>query len=132
MYLRFVFEKIDGRTGKYAGLFTLAYYLRDENKLSTQEEELVQELISWFKSNLPIPEKFSRKKNSYHKNTHGLSWFKQDSHEAINKMWELKAVIENHGFDIAVLKTDKPGYIVYEDEFQVVAEPFNGERINKV
>lgn len=40
-------------------------------------------------------------------------------------MWELKAIIENHSFNISVLKTDRPGYIVYEDDQQVVAEPFN-------
>jgi hypothetical protein len=129
MYLRFVLEQIDERTGKYAGLFTLAYHLRDENKLSNHEEEQVQELINWFKANLAIPDKFSKNKNSYHKNTHGLSWFKPRSTEAINKMWQLKAVIENHGFNIKVLTTDRPGYVVYEDEYQVVAEPFNGERI---
>lgn len=128
MYLRFVLEQIDERTGKYAGLFTLAYYLRDEGKLNSHEELQVQELIDWFKANLPIPDNFSRSKNSYHKNTHGLSWFKPQSTEAINKMWQLKSVIENHGFNIEVLKTDRPGYVVYEDDFQIVAEPFKGER----
>lgn len=129
MYLRFVLEQIDERTGKYAGLFTLAYYLRDEKKLNYHEEEQVNELIGWFKKNLPIPNKFTKNKNNAHKNTHSLSWLKPQSKEAINKMWELKAVIENHGFNIRVLKTEKPGYVIYEDEHQVVAEPFNGERI---
>lgn len=129
MYLRFVVEQIDERTGKYAGIFTLAYYLRDEKRLTISEEHLVSELISWYKKNLPIPCTFSRKKNDSHKNTHGLSWFKHDSKEAINKMWELKAVLENHGFNIEVLKTERPGYVVYEDEYQIVAEPFHGEQI---
>ncbi len=44
-------------------------------------------------------------------------------------MWELKAVIENHGFIIEVMKTDRPGYVVYEDEYQIVAEPFHNEKI---
>jgi len=127
MYLRFVVEQIDERTGKYAGIFTLAYYLRDENRLTKHEESCVQELIDWFKKNLPIPDKFSKNKNSSHKNTQGLSWFKPQSEKAINKMWELKTVIENHGFNIEVLKTDRPGYVVYEDEYQIVAEPFHGE-----
>lgn len=127
MYLRFVLEQIDERTGKFAGLFTLAYHLRDENKLNHYEEAQVQELIKWFKKHLPIPDRFSKNKNNSHKNTRGLSWFKPGSKEAINKMWELKLIIENHGFNIRVLKTDRPGYVVYEDEYQIVAEPFNGE-----
>lgn len=60
MYIRFVLEQIDDRTGKYAGLFTLAYTLRDEDKLTVQEQSHVQELIDWFKANLPIPDKFSK------------------------------------------------------------------------
>jgi hypothetical protein len=122
-----VLEQIDERTGKFTGLFTLAYYLRDENKFNHYEEEQVQELIFWFKKHLPIPDRFSKNKNNSHKNTNGLSWFKPSSKEAINKMWELKAIIENHGFNIRVLKTDRPGYVVYEDEYQIVAESFNGE-----
>lgn len=128
MYLRFVVEQIDERTGKYAGLFTLAYHLRDQNRFTYQEEEQVQDLIDWFKANLPIPDRFSRNRNGSHKNTYGLSWFKPESTEAINRMWQLKAMIENHGFNIEVIKTDRPGYVVYEDEHQVVAEPFNGQR----
>jgi hypothetical protein len=127
MYLRFVLEQIDERTGKYTGIFTVAYYLLDENKLTKHEEELVQELINWYKKNLPIPTKFSKNKNSAHKNTHGLSWFKPGAKEAISKMWELKAIIENYGFNIETIKTNRPGYIVYEDDFQVVAEPFHGK-----
>ncbi|MCU7935703.1 MAG: hypothetical protein KZQ99_12615 [Candidatus Thiodiazotropha sp. (ex Dulcina madagascariensis)] len=122
-------EQIDDRTGKFAGLFTLAYYLRDEKQLNHHEEEQVQELTKWFTTNLPIPDRFSKNKNNSHKNTHGLSWFKPESKEAINKMWQLKSVIENHGFNIRILKTDRPGYVVYEDEYQIVAEPFNGEGI---
>lgn len=125
MFIHFALEQIDDRTGKYAGLFTLAYTLRDEDELTVQEQDHVQELIDWFKANLPIPDKFSKGRNKTHKNTQGISWFKSESKESIGKMWELKAIIENHGFNISVLKTDRPGYIVYEDDQKVVAEPFN-------
>jgi hypothetical protein len=39
-------------------------------------------------------------------------------------MQELVAVLENHGVPVHILKTTRPGYVVYEDEFQVVSEPF--------
>jgi hypothetical protein len=35
------------------------------------------------------------------------------------------AILENHGVWIEMLKTARPGYVVYQDEFQVVAEPFS-------
>jgi hypothetical protein len=34
------------------------------------------------------------------------------------------AILENHGIRVKMLQTEKPGYVVYKDEFQVVAEPF--------
>lgn len=42
-------------------------------------------------------------------------------------MWALARVLRTHGVAIKMLKTSRPGYIVYEDEFQVCAEPFRGE-----
>jgi hypothetical protein len=37
-------------------------------------------------------------------------------------------MLESYGINIRVLKTAKPGYIVYEDEFQIVAEPVGDNR----
>jgi hypothetical protein len=33
-------------------------------------------------------------------------------------------ILERAGICVKKIKTDKPGYIVYEDEWQLVAEPF--------
>jgi hypothetical protein len=40
---------------------------------------------------------------------------------------ELAALLEANDICTEMLATDRPGYIVYEDEFQVLAEPFRGE-----
>ena len=49
--------------------------------------------------------------------------------DAIEHLRRLVAVLENHGIQVQVLKTVRPGYLVYEDKWQVVAEPFNREKI---
>jgi hypothetical protein len=36
----------------------------------------------------------------------------------------LAAVLEQHGVSVEMLRTSKPGYVVYEDRYQVVAVPF--------
>ena len=36
----------------------------------------------------------------------------------------LVAILQNHGIPVRMLKADRVGYVVYEDEYQVVAEPF--------
>jgi len=37
-------------------------------------------------------------------------------------------ILENHGVSVQMLNTDRVGCILYEDEYQIVAEPFAGER----
>ncbi|ABF39543.1 hypothetical protein Acid345_0538 [Candidatus Koribacter versatilis Ellin345] len=42
----------------------------------------------------------------------------------LDQKWEMVRVLERNGIYIQKIKTDKPGYVVYEDEWQLVAEPF--------
>ncbi len=42
-------------------------------------------------------------------------------------MRELVGLLEHKGIPVTELRTDKPGYILYEDECQVVAMPFERE-----
>ena len=39
-------------------------------------------------------------------------------------MYDLKAILEQYGIHVDLIKSDRPGYIVYEDENQIAAEPF--------
>ena len=34
------------------------------------------------------------------------------------------SILETQGVVVEVIETQRPGYVVYEDEFQIVAEPF--------
>lgn len=40
----------------------------------------------------------------------------------------MAALLGDYGVFVQVLKTSRPGYVVYEDEFQIVAEPFSNRR----
>jgi hypothetical protein len=53
-----------------------------------------------------------------------LSWFKDTAIDHIAQIRELVSILENHGVHVRTLKTRRVGYIVYEDEYQIVAEPF--------
>ena len=39
-----------------------------------------------------------------------------------------KNVLEKHGHQVNVLHETRVGYIVYEDDFQVIAQPFSETR----
>jgi len=37
-------------------------------------------------------------------------------------MWDLTAILEQNDLNVRILKIEKPGMILYEDAFQVVAQ----------
>lgn len=128
-YLRFVLEETDQRTGMEKGLFTAAYSALRSGELYSYEEKEIKEALEWLEKRLPVPDKFSKKRNASHKNTHGISWFRPNAVETLKQIRRIVAVLEEHGTKVTVLKSTRPGYIVYEDIFQIVAEPFHGEKI---
>ena len=125
-YLRFVRPKAVDGTRYREGFFCSAYELREELELSTTSREQLESLLSWYRTNLPIPDRFtsSRSRGTDQRITRGLSWFKKEASEAIQKSFELIDLLRAHGYPIDVLRSDRVGRIVYEDEYQVVAEPF--------
>ena len=88
--------------------------------------ERIDSLRVWFCDNLELPERFSKttSKGYYRRETKGLSWFKPSAKKHISKAFELKGILEECGYEVEVLKESRIGYVVYEDEYQVVAEPF--------
>ena len=45
-------------------------------------------------------------------------------HGHIAWMWEVAAILDAHDVKTEMIRTERPGYILYEDEFQITAEPF--------
>ena len=43
-------------------------------------------------------------------------------------MQELAGGLYVHDIPTKIIKTRRPGYIVYEDRFQIVAQPFKGKK----
>ena len=40
-------------------------------------------------------------------------------------MYALVHILETYDVAVDVLRTKRPGYVVYEDQYQVAAEPFS-------
>jgi len=36
----------------------------------------------------------------------------------------MKRIVEANGYSVGLVRADRVGYVIYEDEVQVVAEPF--------
>ena len=128
MYLRFVSQTRVGGTSSRAGLIATAYDFRRNGIITSQECESLTDVLEWFERNLPVPPRFSRSKSKgfYRRDvTYGLSWFKPDAGQAVRKAFELAGILERNHLPIDLLKTRCVGYVIYEDRFQVVAEPFS-------
>lgn len=127
MFLRFVSDEIHPDSGVPVGVFQLAGHLYAGGEISEIEAEQLQNSRVWFGQNLPRPTRFNRTKSKghYRRSTKGISWFKDSAEECIYRIREMVAILENHGYQIRMISTDRPGYVVYEDEYQIVAEPFS-------
>lgn len=123
MFVRFIGKEIDPDSNVEKGIFKLAYELRDEGLLSKDEFDYLNDLLAWFKENLPIPTSFGSPINGDANTNKGICWFRASSNTAFTKVWELKYFIEEHGILIDVLKAESVGYWLYSDEHQVVSEP---------
>ena len=129
MYLRFVVPDIDEDSGRELGVFHGLKNLREQGKLSQHEEDEHDLIRDWFNANLERPTRFTASKPPfYRKKNKAISWFKDTAHEHLAKVRSLMAILQNHGVHVRMVKSNRVGYIVYEDEFQIVAEPFTGEK----
>src|SRR5713226_7865118 len=125
MFLRFVTPELHEDSQQELGVFQAAGKLRDGGMLSDYEKALLQEIRDWFNINLEKPTRFTSAKPPYYrKRQNGISWFKDSAHQHIGKMREIAFLLEHHHIPVRMLKTSRPGYVVYEDEFQIVAVPF--------
>jgi hypothetical protein len=125
MFLRFVIGELHSESHQELGLFHAAGELRDSGALSQAEGSFLQEVRDWFSDHLKKPRRFTSAKPPYYrKRQNGISWFKDSAQEHIGKMREMAALLEHHDIPVRMIKTIRPGYVVYEDEFQIVAVPF--------
>lgn len=51
-------------------------------------------------------------------------WLRDSAKEHMAYMRELAAILEDHDIAVDVIQTERPGFVVYEDRYQIAAEPF--------
>jgi hypothetical protein len=53
-----------------------------------------------------------------------ISWFKDSAVEHVARGHQLAKFLTGHGAPVSLLRTRRPGYVVFQDAFQVAAYPF--------
>ena len=129
-FIRFIQSRRHPESGVEEGLFGLAYELRDSPRVATEDRAALADALTWFAQHLETPSRFNRTKSKgfYRRNTRGIAWFKDTATEHLARMHEIRRVLEQNGQVVEMLSEARVGYIVYEDAFQVVAEPFTETR----
>lgn len=129
-YVRFVLARKHPDSGVAEGLFSVAYSLRDAEDTRAGDRDALDELLAWFKKHLPMPDRFGRTKSKgyYRRNTKGVAWFRDDAHEHIARMHDIKRIVEANGYVVRIVQEERIGYVVYSDDLQVIAEPFADTR----
>ncbi|MDO9587251.1 MAG: hypothetical protein Q7J13_04890 [Brevundimonas sp.] len=121
-YIRFVCFQSIGRQRSRLDLFKAINEAVESEHAAGWAIAEARKLSGWFNANLAIPKAFS---TGGHKGfgQPGLSWFKPVATEHIRRMHRLKLALEECGIHVEVLTTRDPGLIVWQDQFQIVAEP---------
>src|SRR5204862_8175295 len=102
------------------GVFQAAFDLRDRGLLAHGEGDWLKYLSQWFDRHLPVPRRFSRSRRP-HAFANAVCWFRPDADRHLDRVRQLAALLERHGVATHRLRTERPGYVVYEDAFQVAA-----------
>lgn len=118
-YVRFVIGRRDEDSNVEQGIFQAAAQALESQTITGAGADELNELRAWFSENLERPTSFGRDTLRL-----GICWFKTGSVDHIARVWEMVNILESNGIYVKKIRTDRPGYVIYEDEWQLVAEPF--------
>jgi hypothetical protein len=118
-YVRFVIGRKDEDSNVEQGIFQAVGQALEWQDVTGSDADELKELRAWFNENLEKPTSFGRDTLRL-----GICWFKTGATEHISRIWRMVQILERNGIYVKKIRTDKPGYVIYEDEWQLVAEPF--------
>ena len=126
MFLRCIVRKQDRDSRSFSGLFTEAHALREARDLEAHEEAQLQNFLTWMKENLQEPPCLAEPGNG-----RAICWFKDTAGTPLEKAWEVASLLRERGVPIEMIKSESPGKIIYEDDWQVAAKPRKKNRIRR-
>jgi hypothetical protein len=129
-FIRFVLTRRHPESNVEDGTFGVAYELRDSPRVESADRDLLTVNLAWFEKNLNTPDRFNRTKSKgfYRRPARGIAWFKDTATDHLARMHLINAVLERYGHAVTMLAESRIGYVIYDDAFQVVAEPFSDTR----
>jgi hypothetical protein len=112
-YLRFCTDLRDSALPSAPGVFHAAESLT----LHSGATDRLKEVLDWFNLHLPVP----RLRNAERL---AIFWFRAEHAEIIRRIWEIVKILRDHDIGVAMLRTNNPGRLCYQDQFQIAAIPW--------
>lgn len=122
MFVRFVVGADSENQARLLGVLTEAHELMERGELFDHEAQTLIEALGWFNDHLPVPP-FRAMQRSGKWTDRAVCWFRPEATEPIGRVWDVVAILKEHGTPVRLLTTGRPGRVLFEDRFQVVAEP---------
>ncbi|WP_430429788.1 hypothetical protein [Parasphingorhabdus sp.] len=124
MYVRFVSpQPLEQRRGYY-GIFQAALDIVYDDTTPEHFYLPLRELLDWFNDHLPNPREDSfLVRSRRHRHHVGLCWFRGGASEMIRNAHLMAAMLKECDRPTAMITTQSPGQILYQDDYQVVAKP---------
>jgi hypothetical protein len=110
----------DDASGRDQGVFAAAHAMIDEGRIAEADRNELAEVVKWFDRILPGGCVFGSRLPA-----RAIFWFKASHHEIVQRAWQLVNLLKRHEMPIEMIKTDRPGRVVYEDEMQIAAVPWS-------
>lgn len=116
-YIRFQTSQPAMHSSWPLGIFRAADVLRELAEGEDAAVSWIEEAYDWFNTNLPVPprEKIDPR---------AVFWFRTDAAACIAESWKLTAAFCEAGLWVRLYRTNRPGRIVYQDQFQIAAIPY--------
>jgi hypothetical protein len=117
-FIRFIVRSDHPSRTRCTGVVASLRILGEEGRLPDYHREYSKHIFELLNEGLPCP---PFKESKFHAEC--VSWFKDTpaAQKWISCFRDIVAILEDSDVDVGMLTTDRPGRIVYEDEFQVVA-----------
>ena len=126
-FIRFEVEEAHEDSLQPTGIFQVLPKLEDSGTLARREARELHDMQLWFARHLPVPSRWSRSRRA-NAAPRAICWFRREALASFPHLDRLICVIAKHGFPVRRVLTNRPGYVVYEDDFQIAAEPFRDTR----
>lgn len=127
-FVRYIVPDWISRTSQRAlGVLGAAYILLDRGELPPELHADLARAVHWFEQHLDVPDRFNRTRSKgwYRRETRGIAWLRTTATQHVGAMARLAELIEHCGYRTAELRAKRIGYVTYEDDVQVIAEPFH-------